>query len=205
MIQHILNAKHCQRNWADTHVPTEVTDDILECGRYMPTKQSKQHYDLVCVRDKIARKQINKWCVDKHESPNIHKNPQAQAPVLLLWFKQHSDLVNRNGDPEHSAAEISMGLSIGACMLRANELGLRTGCCICIRHKEIQHFLESYTGDPWYAVYDSKGNKNRKLSLLMGLGYAHPDSTSHIQQMVDGKLVFRKQPYPDRNLQIKYI
>ena len=203
MIQHILNAKHCQRNWADTHVPTELTDDILECGRLMPTKQSKRHYDLVCVRDKIARKQINKWCVDQHESPNIHKNPQAQAPVLLLWFKDHTDLINGRWS-EDSAAEISIGLSVGACMIKANELGLRTGCCVCLRNKEIQYFLESYTGDPWYSDRNANG-KNRTLCLLMGLGYADPDSTSHIQQKVDGKLVFRKQPYQDRNMQIKYI
>ncbi len=90
-------------------------------------------------------------------------------------------------------------------MIRANELGLRTGLCICLRSKEIQHFLESYTGDPWYSDHTNANGKNRTVCLLMGLGYAHPDSTSHIQQKVDGKLVFRKQPYQDRNMQIKHI
>ena len=206
MLEHILTAQHCQRNWANTPIPDDLVQDIVECGTSMPTKQSRHHYDVVCVSDARARTQINKWCVDGRTA-DVHRNPQAQAPLLLLWFKQYNELLNINGvgTPEHTAADISIGLSAGAVMIRANQLGLRTGCCVCISRQEIHTFLEQHTRDDYYREYHESGERKHKLCLIMGVGYPHADSISHKQQIVDGVLQFRGSPDHKRSPHIKYI
>lgn len=202
LIKAVKSAERCQRNW-DHSKPILEKDikTIVEIATTMPTKNNRSYYELIVSTNKDFNRMCYEHAVDPRndhfQNRKIHRNTQANAPLIMIW--RTTDLKNVDNpfnDEYKKDFLVSIGISSGSAVLTANQLGYKTGYCGCIQAKELFEKIEKDYGIPVTnnIYYDG---------LLVGFG--HPDTNfNRVDCVLDGEHGFTAESV-DKTIDIKYI
>jgi len=161
------SANHCQRNWSEQKVSIETINKLATVATKMPTKQNEEYYTLVASTDTeynhfvymhsyVPDNTVLAKPFDERHTSNF--NTQLRAPLLFQWFSNTSKKFLHGHYPQDGL--LSIGISAGAVALAANQLGLRTGFCVCL-HKE-----------PVIDVINKRHNTTfNDIVISLGIGY----------------------------------
>jgi len=190
LIQAATTADHCQRNWQYEHnIPAETLDTLITVATTMPTKQNQAIYTLVVSTDL----EFNQWLYhigyDRRDiSDNMsflerhrtNTNAQLSANCVFLWAvntTRQFPYSNYFGD-----GVIAVGVSAGATALAANQLGLRTGFCVCYDQTLLIPELQR------------RGVDCDQVAVALGIGYPNT-AFKHNDLVIDGQLDRTKNTY----------
>ena len=147
------------RKYKDDEVSKELIEDILNCGRLVPSAKNRQPWYFVVtnvsLKDKIADLMIKYTNKDNIGSIRNTANIIKEAPYLILIFRNREDWW-----------DIGDNLSIGACIQN-----------MCLRAVELN--LGSLWIRDTYCVEDKIAelvNEDRKLVCALSIGYANSNS-----------------------------
>jgi hypothetical protein len=170
-IQASESANHCQRNWSDKLVSADTIEELAAIATNMPTKQNEEFYTLLCSTD--AEYNYTAYMHSYNVEPSVlelpfeerHKtnfNTQLRAPLIFQWFSNTKKNF-KHGD-YWTDGLLSIGISSGAVALAANNMGLKTGFCVCV-HQE-----------PIIEIVNRKHNTTfDRIVISLGIGY--PDNS----------------------------
>ncbi len=157
----------------------------------MPTKQNEEYYGLLVSTDANFNhtvymhsyaahfKKVMKLPFEKRHLTN--HNTQLRAPLQFHYLIEYGKSFE-HGNLEMSGF-ISIGVSSGAVLLAAHQLGLKTGICSCL---DAGPLLENINKE-----FNTQYN-----SILLSIGFGYPkEGLSHnIAERPDGSLS-KKQTY----------
>lgn len=200
LIEAVKSAERCQRNWDHSKsIPQQDIEKIVQVATTMPTKNNRSYYELIVS----TNRDFNRVCYEHATDPTnkhftdrkIHRNTQVDAPLLLLWRPTDLDGIdNPFGNDYKKDFLVSIGISSGAAVLTANQLGYKTGYCGCIRAKELFEKIETDYGIPVRTPADG---------LIVGFG--NPDTSfSRVDCVLDGEHGYTAETV-DKTIDIKYI
>jgi len=201
-IEAVKSAERCQRNWDHSKpISDEDIKKIVEVATTMPTKNNRSYYELIVS----TNRNFNRMCYEHATDPNnkhftdrkIHRNTQVDAPLLLIWRPTDLDEIDNPFDENYKKDFlVSIGISSGAAVLTANQLGYKTGYCGCIRNKELFKKIETDYRIP-------VTNNNYSDGLIVGFG--NPDTSfSRVDCVLDGEHGYTAETV-DKNININYI
>lgn len=198
----VKTAERCQRNWDHSKpVLEEDIQKIVEVATTMPTKNNRNYYDLVVSTNPEFNRTCYKYAVDPinahFKNKEIHRNTQVDAPLLLMWKTTNlNDIDNPFNNSYQEDFHVSVGISSGAAVLTANQLGYRTGYCQC------------FDIDSLIVTLDKKFNLsivNNAFSSVLTVGIGYPDSNfERTQCVIDGKLGYTAESV-NKTIDITYI
>ena len=146
------------RNYADTPVPAELVQHLLDIGTGGPFKQGRRYFDLVAIQSPALSKAIWMHSARPGEDAELLReqkiyndgtpvtlvgNAQVLAPVLFAWVQLAKPTPVEPDEPYYTMTEAELqkdeqlntftgvGSSMGMMGYEANRLGLRTGNCLC--------------------------------------------------------------------------
>jgi nitroreductase len=202
IIETVKTAERCQRNWDHSKpVLEEHVQQIVNVATNMPTKNNRSYYDLIVSTNKEFNRTCYKYAVDSRnlhfKDREIHRNTQVDAPLLLMWRTTDLDSIDNPFDDSYQKDfHISVGISSGAAVLTANQLGYRTGYCQCFESGPLFDTLEQKFNLPIV-------NTIYKDLLVVGIG--NPDSNfKRTQCVIDGKVGYTAESV-NKTIDITYI
>ena len=166
IIQSLLTRRSIRR-YAETQVPDELLDQVLEAGLYAPTGMNRQNVVMVAVRDKETRDQLMKMNAAVMGSQN---DPFYGAPCVIVVL----------GDPENYPVVENGSLVLGNLMNAAHAVGL--GSCWIHRAKQM---FETAEGKELLRKWGLKES-------LVGVGnciLGYPDEEPQARPRLDGRIV----------------
>lgn len=200
LIEAAKSAERCQRNW-DYSKPVSEDDikKIVEIATTMPTKNNLAFYKLIVSTDKDFNRMCYRYAIDhknKHfTNRKIHRNTQVTAPLLLVWIPADLNEIdnpfNQNWEDSYVT---SVGISSGAAVLAANQLGYKTGFCGCFRTELILTEMKHRYNIP-----------TPRFKRILAVGFGHPDENfNRVDCVLDGEHGYTAESV-DKNISIKYI
>ena len=196
----VKSAERCQRNWDHSRpIPEEDIKKIVDVATTMPTKNNREYYELIVSTNPDFNRLCYEYSIDPRnehfKDRKIHRNTQVNAPLVIIWKPASlEDLDNPFNDNFLKDYHISIGISSGASVLTANQMGYKTGYCGCIEENELFDTIEKN-----YNI----STKNRFNALIVGFGY--PDENFDRKDCVlDGERGWIAKSY-DKNIDVKYI
>jgi len=162
----------CQRNWDEEFViPDEHIQYILDVCTTMPTKNNRNVYSLIVIKNKtIIEMLYSKAAYDPHNWRNTFmRNSQVNANALLLWCAGTEKIQSQ------SDRDIAIGISSGSAALAAAELGYKTGFCKCfageivtkiLRKNKIKSFNRGYL---MLGIGKPNNKYDRKVPVIDGI------------------------------------
>ena len=186
------------RNYADTPVPADLVQHLLNIGTGGPFKQGRRYFDLVAIQSPALSNAI--WTntvrpgedvelIKEHKVYNdgtpvtIVGNAQVLAPVLFAWITLKKPTPVEPDEPYYTMKEgelaydemqnsmMGVGSSMGMLGYEANRLGLRTGNCLCFDDAPISELVKTHMLDVHGITYLAED----EVTLLLGCGYPNPD------------------------------
>ena len=138
------NANYCQRNWDRSFkLPEEDVEVLTKIAEYMPSKQNIDYFNLLVSTDT----EFNQWLFEAAillgDENSYTRNSQVTAPLVFMYFetlsKKKFQRTNQSTSDEEMFRTVgsSIGISVGAVSLAANNMGYRTGFCQCLEGKKI--------------------------------------------------------------------
>ena len=152
----------CQRSWLEKTIPKEDRQEIIDTIVKMPTKQSKPTYSLWISGDQKLNEMI--YLEAGHDPNNVagtqYLNGQLSAPLLILFLetRKHTEL--------KSNVYMNAGVAAGGAILRAHELGYKTGLCVCKDDAQIRRIIKRET---------KHSLRKSEVIISLGIGTPHPD------------------------------
>jgi nitroreductase len=164
LVQDVVKAEHCQRNWDHSYiVPEADLDAMIKVATTMPAKQNRNYYDLIVSTDLDFNNKIYSLAADPDNPDTPLRNSQVNANALFIYAWNY-DFENDNNvfkdNHAHNTA-IAVGISSGALTLAAAQMDYRTGFCQCFLMKEVVKELRSNGIDI---------PENAKIELMVGVG-----------------------------------
>lgn len=196
----VKSAERCQRNW--NHSKPVIEEDvkkIVDVATTMPTKQNREYYELMVSTNPNFNRTCYKHAIDPQsehfKDRKIHRNTQVTAPLVMIWKPTSpDDLFITDSDEFTQNYLISIGISSGAAVLTANQLGYKTGFCSCIEDETLFEDVEK--------IYNISVT-NRFRTLIVGFGY--PDENFDRQDcVIDGECGWIAESR-NKNIDVKYI
>ena len=174
MLKNILKSRFTAKWWDNKPVNEEDISNIVECAYNIPSKQGNFDYIIYVITDSEEGKKFkeymyyeNTYCIDgglynRDENSGKKKrfNGQVLAPILMIWLaKKFESTTSSVGyyENDYSRTMNDCIVSSTTAMCQAEELGLRTGFCGCIKGQEVANKL----GQPDYFAV-----------ISLGIGYA---------------------------------
>lgn len=196
------------RNYADTPVPAELVQHLLDIGTGGPFKQGRRYFDLVAIQSPELSKAIWMNSARPGEDPELREqkiyndgtpvtlvgNAQVLAPVLFAWVKLSKPTPREPDEPYYTLTNAELhkdeelntftgvGSSMGMMGYEANRLGLRTGNCLCFDRDEVGKIVKAHMLEVHGITY----NKQDSVALLLGCGYPNPDMDIREHPMITG-------------------
>ncbi len=178
------NANHCQRNWdRNTRISKDVRDSLINIATNLPTKQNQAYYHLLVSDNPAYNKKIYECTIDKKNIEGTqHRNSQVDSPLLFLYLQNNykknnfnyfgtekKDDISVQKSIHNFNVNLSVGISSGAVVLAANQMGMRTGFCCC------------YDKDLLVEYFSSIGYKlNSNIITMLGIGYPNKNFNSNV-------------------------
>jgi len=198
----VKSAERCQRNWDHSRpIPEEDIKKIVDVATTMPTKNNREYYELIVSTNPDFNRLCYEYSIDPRnehfKDRKIHRNTQVDAPLLLMWRTTDLDRIDNPFDDSYQKDfHISVGISSGASVLTANQMGYKTGYCQCFNTGPLFDILEQKFNLPIV-------NTIYKDLLVVGIG--HPDSNfKRTQCVIDGKAGYTAETV-DKNIDVKYV
>ena len=176
----------CQRNWDETYVvPDEHVDYITEVCTTVPTKQNRNVYSLVCIKDRKTIEKIFEVAYEPTEKYTTYKkNSQVLANTLFIWIPGQEPAEYKDD------LDIAVGISSGAAALAAAELGYSTGFCKCFVNRSVCKILRK-----------NAGIKTKDVILILGIGVPNNNYDSR-QVVVDDRITAIKYSRGKKDIKI---
>jgi hypothetical protein len=214
------------RNYADTPVPAELVQHLLDIGTGGPFKQGRRYFDLVAIQSPALSKAIWMHSARPGEDAELLReqkiyndgtpvtlvgNAQVLAPVLFAWVQLAKPTPVEPDEPYYTMTEAELqkdeqlntftgvGSSMGMMGYEANRLGLRTGNCLCFDNVEVGKIVKAHMLEVHGITY----NENDSVALLLGCGYPNPDMNIREHPMITDH-DYHTKPY-DRDDPKTYI
>ncbi len=171
------NAEHCQRNWDHSQsIPLEDVQALVDISTNMPTKQNEDYYQLVVSVNSELNRLIYDISIDPDNSRTIHRNAQADAHAVFVWFLNPPEKLgmteteNRKGffDNFRLNAKTAIGISSGAVAISACQMGYRTGFNQCFESYKLKDLLIEWG-------IESLSTANNTPELILGVGIPQAD------------------------------
>lgn len=202
LIKAVKSAERCQRNW-DHSKPILEKDikTIVEIATTMPTKNNRSYYELIVSTNKDFNRMCYEYATDTHNphftDRKVHRNTQVNAPLLLIWRPTDLDGIDNPFDDDYQESfSVSIGISSGAAVLTANQLGYTTGYCGCFRVNKLYEEMKNKYDIPI---------TNTKFKKILAVGFGHPDTNfNRVDCVLDGEHGFTAESV-DKTIDIKYI
>ena len=190
------SANHCQRNWSDQAVPTDIVKTLSDIAVNMPTKQNQEFYKLIVSTNQEYNNFVYLHGYDENDEVAMrlpfedrhktNRNTQLRAPLLFQWIFdsqafRDAGLKNSTEELHNGVAHLSVGISAGAVSIAANSLGLKTGFCSCLHQQPVKEKLEALLNITVSNVY-----------LTLAIGYPREDLPHNVCVRPDNTLVMQQ-------------
>lgn len=143
LVQDVLKAEHCQRNWDHTHsMPESDLDTLIKVATTMPAKQNRDYYKLIVSTDREFNSIAHSLSRDLDNPDTPGRNSQVNANTLFIYIK-NLNFGNGNGntqfvDNHQGNVNTAVGISSGGLALAASQLDYRVGFCQCFLNDELK-------------------------------------------------------------------
>jgi nitroreductase len=174
MLKNMLESRFTAKWWDNKLVNDEDISNIIDAAYNAPSKQGNFDYLIYVITDSEEGKKFkeymyweNTYCIDgglynRDENSGKMKrfNGQVLAPVLMIWLAKKFDNTIGSGqyyENDYSRTMNDCIVSSTMALCQAEELGLQTGFCGCIKGQEAANKL---------------GQPNYFAVISLGIGYA---------------------------------
>ena len=181
MLKNVLESRFTAKWWDNKPVNEEDISNIVDAAYNAPSKQGNFDYLIYVITDSEEGKKFkeymyweNTYCIDGalyNRDENVGKmkrfNGQVLAPVLMIWLAKKFKVTTTSGnyyENEYSRTMNDCIVSSTMAMCQAEELGLQTGFCGCIKGEEVSNKL----GQPDYFGVISLGIGYATISNISG-------------------------------------
>lgn len=167
----LARTRQSDRKYADTPVPREVIERILETTRIAPSATNSQPWRFVVVDEPDIKNQV----ADALTTPLVKNMNQfaREAPVLIVVVEESANATARIGNllKQRHFAHMDLGIAASYITLAATEEGL--GSCIMgwLDERKIRKTL----GIP----------RRRTIALVIALGYSTEEKKSKKRKPMD--------------------
>lgn len=204
--QDIIETRKTTFTFSDQEVPKELVEKMLQdMHTYMPSKQNKMPFEI-SVLD-WSNPELRYWIFEnchRNENHTVEEdvgNPQVLAPWLFAFSVRNlsDEEILENEECKSNAymskqGNIEIGIASSFIVYHAQNNGLSTGYCGCIRSPD--------------EMGKKLGHDNR-INVLLGLGYPeykekYFDPRINSYRSIPHDHVFHKQRQPAQSEYIKW-
>ncbi|MBN2852110.1 MAG: nitroreductase family protein [Clostridia bacterium] len=157
----LIYKRQSVRQYTDKKVEREKIDLCLEAGRMAPSACNSQPWTFVVIDDDTIKEQVASATYNSVVSFNKFSH---QAPVIVAVVMESVNLTSKIGtkSTDIDYGFIDLGIAVEHFCLQAADIGLGTCILGWFQAEKIKKILEI--------------PKNRKIGLLITLGYAKEDT-----------------------------
>ena len=188
IVQDVVKAEHCQRNWdLSKKISEDDLDALIKVATTMPTKQNRNYYKLIVSTDVNFNKKIHNLAADPNNNDTPLRNSQVAANALFIYISNSLfDNDNKKFKDNHSNnTAISVGISSGALALAAAQMEYRIGFCQCFLNKNIKKALK---------IKGITDLDDENIMLLVGVGHPKKDHQWYTVIDEDNKIIKHIEP-----------
>ena len=176
MLKDVLKKRYTTKWWDSKPVKMEDINNIISVAYNAPSKQGYSDYQIHVITDSEEGKKFKEWlywdntyCIDEslyNRNENSGKlkrfNGQVLAPVVIIWLAKKFDAnkiikINPYNEDNHTRTMNDCMVSATMALCQAEELGLKTGFCGCLKGQE---------------VADKLGQSGYFAVISLGIGHA---------------------------------